>query len=362
MQLNLNASDLRKIVRYGFLLLTIIAALLLVASYIVSSFSPERLWLPVFLGLAYPYLLWLNVAFIGFWLFFRWKYAIISLLAIGVGINIHGKYLQLRPFAKLSNQQGIKVLSFNVHHFYSYLENADSSLNVIEFIALQNADIICLQETKLQRTGELNPIKLKEQFPGINHCQLAHQSKWNGPVTFSKYPILNMGEMRFEGSGNMVMFTDILIKSDTIRVYNCHLQSFGIKTEEYSVIDSLGFEDYKIEEMKLLGRKMRDAYIKRASQVDELSAHIRQCPYPVIVCGDFNDTPLSYTYKEVSAGLVDAFVESGNGVSNTYRGDLPSYRIDYIFYSRYFEGFNYQRHKVEYSDHMPISAVLNKRD
>ena len=90
-------------------------------------------------------------------------------------------------------EQGIKVLSYNVLQFYSYLENRNVDYTVLDFIADQHADIICLQETKLQRKGELNPIKLKSRFPGIVHCQLAHQNMWNGPVTFSRFPIINMG-------------------------------------------------------------------------------------------------------------------------------------------------------------------------
>jgi endonuclease/exonuclease/phosphatase family metal-dependent hydrolase len=353
---------LKDIIKFSLLLLNIIFSLLLVGSYLVSSVSPEQIWYPVFLGLTYPYMLAANIFFIIFWAFVKWKYALLSFLVIFIGINNHTNYIQLTSKQVYEGNDGVKILSFNVHHFYSYLENDKPDFNVIDFIASQEADIICLQETKLQRTGELNPIKLKDRLPNINHCQLAHQGEWNGPVTFTKYPIVNMGEIRFEDSGNMIMFTDILIDTDTIRVYNCHLQSFGIKTNEYSVIDSLGFEGQKIEEMKLIGWKMRDAYIKRARQANELSSHINECKYPVIVCGDFNDTPLSYTYNVVGDGLIDAFVESGSGISNTYRGKLPPFRIDYIFYSDYFEGFNYQRYKVEYSDHLPISTLLKRRN
>jgi len=353
---------LKDIIKYSLIFVNIIVALLLAGSYLVSYVSPEQLWYPVFLGLSYPYLLLANIVFVVFWMFAKWKYAFLSLFVIMSGINYHHNYIQLLSKPHYKGDDGINLLSFNVHHFYSYLENENPGFNVIDFIASHEADIICLQETKLQQTGELNPIKLKSRLPNINHCQLAHQSKWNGPVTFTKYPIVNMGEIRFEDSGNMVMYTDIVIEKDTIRVYNCHLQSFGIKTNEYSVIDTLGLEHRKIEEIKLIGWKMRDAYIKRARQANVLHEHIKECNYPVIVCGDFNDTPLSYTYKVVGDGLIDAFVESGGGISNTYRGKLPPFRIDYIFYSDYFEGFNYKKHNVEYSDHLPISTVLKIRN
>lgn len=331
--------------------------LLLMASYFAPLVKPSFFWWPTLLGLAYPYLLALNVVFVFIWLVFYWRYLFVSLICIGAGINIHNHFFQFRG-EESTNKEGIKVLSYNVKHFYSYLENKDSVDNVINFIAHQKANIICLQETKLQKMGELNPIKLKVKFPGILHCQLAHQGAWSGPVTFTSYPIVAMGEIRFEETKNMVIYTDVNTGVDTIRVYNCHLQSYGIEPEEYSVIDTLGFQDKKILEMKLLGGKLRRAYKQRSEQVAQLERHIAGCPYPVIVCGDFNDTPISYTYHSIRANLDDAFVESGKGISNTYRGKLPSFRIDYILYSPNFKAYNYERIRVNYSDHFPISTLL----
>lgn len=284
----------------------------------------------------------------------------LSLLCIIAGINLHQNFFKLSG-SKSEVENSIKILSFNVNHFYTYLKNKDNSDNIIQFIADQKADIICLQETKLQKKGELNPLQLKTRFPGINHLQLAHQSSWNGPVTFSRFPIINMGEIRFERSNNMIIYTDMLIDGDTIRVYNCHLQSYGIRPEDYSMIDSMALQNVKIDEVKSLGRKLREGYKMRSTQVEILKTNIEQCPYPVIVCGDFNDTPNSFTYRIIGDKLTDAFVESGKGISNTYRGKLPSYRIDYIMYSPEFQSFNYKRYRVNYSDHYPITTDLIKK-
>jgi endonuclease/exonuclease/phosphatase family metal-dependent hydrolase len=95
--------------------------------------------------------------------------------------------------------------------------------------------------------------------------------------------------------------------------------------------------------------------------VVELKEHIDACRYPLIVCGDFNDTPISYTYNTISSKLNDAFVAAGQGISNTYRGKLPPYRIDYILYSNEFDAVSYERHRAEYSDHFPVSAVLKRK-
>ena len=335
-------------------------SLALLMSYLAPYINPGYLWWPSFIGLAYPYLLFINILLIITWGIFYWKYLFISFLCVLAGIRIHDNYFQYSD--RVDNEiEGIKVLSFNVEQFYSYLQKENEDLNVLDFISKQQANIICLQETKLQKTGSLNPLKLKAHFPGIVHCQLAHQSKWNGPVTFTSFPIVKMGEIRFDDSKNMVIFTDVKTEKDTIRIYNCHLQSYGISTDDYSVIDTIGFQNEKIVEMKLIGKKLRDANKLRSVQVNQLKKHIDECPYPAIVCGDFNDTPISYTYNVISSDLNDAFIQSGKGVSNTYRGKLPPFRIDYILFTNDFEAFNYLRHKVEYSDHFPISATIVRK-
>ena len=335
------------------------AILLLVASYFVAYIKPTFFWWPTLLGLAYPYLLLINVVFVILWILFYWRYLFLSLLCILAGVKVHHHFFQFSG-TETANQDGIKILSYNVRHFYSYLEDKTEP-TILDFIASQDADIICLQEAKLQKIGDLNPIRLKASFPNIKHCQLAHQAKWSGPVTFTRFPIVSMGEIRFNDSNNMVIYADVKTTTDTLRIYNCHLQSYGIRPEEYSVIDTLGFQSEKLHEMKRIGGKLRDAYRQRADQVDQLKAHIDKCPYPVLICGDFNDTPNSYTYHSLSSNLNDAFVESGRGISNTYRGKLPSYRIDYILFSNEFKAYNYHRLRVEYSDHFPITTLLVRR-
>jgi endonuclease/exonuclease/phosphatase family metal-dependent hydrolase len=352
---------LKKVLKYFLVSLNIILAIALLATYLVPKVNPAKFWIPSVLGLAYSYILLLNALFILFWLVVSWRFLFISLLTILAGYQINNSYIQFFE-KKTENNNGIKILSYNVQHFYSYLDKKNPNTGILDFIAGQNANIICLQDTKLQKEGNLNPIKMKSLFPGIKHCQLAHQSKWGGQVTFSSYPIVSMGELRFEDSKNMVIFTNLKIGNDTIRVYNCHLQSFGINPSQYSIIDTLGFDTKKLKEMKTIGGKLKRANISRSKQVLILTDHIAKCPYPVIVCGDFNDTPVSFTYGKIRSLLNDSFVSSGKGVSNTYRGKLPQNRIDYIFYSNHFKAYNYHRHNMEYSDHYPISTTLIKKD
>ncbi len=351
---------LRKFVRYLIFIVNILVAFALLTCYLAPRIDPRLFWPGSVMGLAYPALMILNGGFVVFWLFFRWRYSLVSLGLILAGIPVHTTFYQHPTQQAAPNSSSIKVLTYNVYHFYSYLEGRKKDASVLNFISEQKAQIICLQETKLQRKGELNPLKMKPLFPGIVHCQLAHQNPWGGPVTFSAFPIVYMGEMRFNDTQNLVIYSDIDTGKDTIRVYNCHLQSFGINDDEKTILDSISFQDHQLDEIRQVFRKLKKGYLRRAEQIDSLMKHIGECPYPVIVCGDFNDTPISYAYRQISKRLVDSFVESGSGISRTYKEKLPPVRIDYIFHSPHFRSSGYERHTVPYSDHYPVSVYLDR--
>lgn len=158
----------------------------------------------------------------------------------------------------------------------------------------------------------------------------------------------------------MIIFTDILLNTDTVRVYNCHLQSYRLQKAEINTIDSINLDNHQKTKEKILelGLKFKDALIKRAEQAATLREHINGSRYPVIVCGDFNDTPVSFTYRTVKGNLEDSFTQSGKGTANTYNGKLPSFRIDYILYSPIFTSFNFEVSSLNHSDHFPISCDL----
>jgi endonuclease/exonuclease/phosphatase family metal-dependent hydrolase len=349
---------LKRFLVYTLLLFNLIAVSALIFATVSVYISPEKLWYASLFGMAYPYILIVNMAFIVLWIFIKIKFSIISLIFILAGYNLIGDYLQFSSCQ--TKEKGIRVISYNVKYFmgankFSTKENTD---HILDYLQQSNADIICLQEVRLNKRQifDVNNSKL----PQITHVQLAHTSHFGGQVTFSHYPIVNMGEIRFSNSGNMIIYTDLLIQSDTIRVYNCHLQSYHLEPAEINRIDSLNFENNIGDRAKLeaLAHKYKDAVIKRAEQAATLREHLNQCHYPVIVCGDFNDTPISFTYRTVRGNLHDSFVDSGKGTANTYNGKLPSFRIDYILYDPKFTCYNFEVSSLSYSDHYPISCDL----
>ncbi len=343
---------------YTLLFFNIIAVFALGIASGSVYISPEKTWIPALFGMAYPYLLVVNIIFIVLWVVIKFKFAFFSLVIILAGFNHIGNYLQFS--GKKTTQKGIRITSYNVKYFMGNTEvpNKENANHILDFLRQDNADIICLQEVRLNKR-QIFDIK-NTRLPQVSHLQLAHNSYAGGQITLTSFPILNMGEIRFKNSGNMIIFTDMLINTDTVRVYNCHLQSYRLREAEINAIDSIDFNNQPKtkEKMMELSLKFKDALIKRAEQAATLREHLNQCPYPVIVCGDFNDTPVSFTYRTVKGDLEDSFTQSGKGTANTYNGKLPSFRIDYILYSPIFTSFNFEVSTLNHSDHFPISCDL----
>jgi len=343
---------------YTLLLLNLIAVFALGIASVSVYLSPEKLWITAMFGIAFPYLLIVNLIFIVLWIIIKPWFTLFSIVIILAGYQHIGNYLQFS--GKRTSEKGIRITSYNVKYFmgttdFPSKENADHILN---FLRQNNADIICLQEVRLNKR-QIFDIK-DHKLAQISHMQLAHSSHAGGQLTLTRFPILFMGEIRFKNSGNMIIYTDIEINTDTVRVFNCHLQSYRLGKKEFSTIDSIDFDTDEKTKAKFLelGGKFKSALIKRAEQAATLREYIDQSPYPVIVCGDFNDTPVSFTYHTVRGNLEDSFTQSGKGTANTYNGKLPSFRIDYILYSPKFTSYNFGVSTLNHSDHYPISCDL----
>lgn len=332
------------------------AVLGLISVYISVYIPPDKFWIPAFIGLSYPFLLVANVLFIVFWLVVRWKYALLSFVAIVSGFGSFAGFIQFG--GKSADNTNVRVMSYNVRHFWGENGKDDRKENarrIITFLEESEADIICLQESRLRKNQIFNLSKTVEELKNIKHYQFASSSSTYGSVTMTRYEIVNMGEIRFEKTRNITIYTDMLIDGDTIRVYNVHLQSYHIDPQNYAILESGDIQEERNREVyRKVAGQMKQAFMRRAAQAREIRKHIDDSPYPVIVCGDFNDTPTSYAYHTIKSGLVDAFVHSGHGVGRTYVGELPSFRIDFILHSKSLKSYNFETLDFKHSDHLPI--------
>ncbi len=356
------------LIRKTLIILNIVAALFIVFAYLSAYISPADFSFFAFFGLIYPLLLFVNLLFIIYWVLRKKKLFIISTLAIILGWAFLSSFFQLnfnkKTFEK--NEQQIKVLSFNVRVFnlWNWSNEKNRSGKTYNFIKKSNSNIVCLQEFysskligKNAKDTLLKASSLKNGH--ISFAKRRNKTYHHGIATFTSYPIINKGIVQLENYENFCIYTDVKIDRDTIRVYNAHLESIHLGHSDYQAIDNLN-NDTAVDVIKYKNilNKLKKGYIKRSRQVDIISAHIDKSPFPVIVCGDFNDPPFSYSYHRITRKLKDAFKESGNGIASTYIHKYSTYRIDYILHSPSLKSFNFRRLKVELSDHYPIESIF----
>ena len=362
---------IKKIFRFIMLMLNIIAAISLLLACLCCFVNPKTIWWIGFFGLGYMYLLAVNLCFAVFWMFSRKKiYVVISILTILTGWIFLGKNVQIFekkiPDDKLS--ESFKVLSFNVQGFYQMNnEQPDGEmLNIFDFIRGEDADIVCIQEFVSYKWKVFDAKFIAKQFENMKFSHIELPGGYFGIATYSKFPIIRKEMIFNDKTNNVCMCSDIVIDGDTVRVYNIHLKSVGFNDDEKHFLNTAvktDFNESDINKIKSILRNLRNSSLKREKQVEILSSHIAQSPYPVIVCGDYNDPPTSYSYRKVRGNLKDAFIEAGSGRSTTYDiGRIASLRIDNIMYSDVFKAYSYKSPRVYVSDHFPVMCRLVKKE
>lgn len=344
----------------------LVAIILLGGSYLSALVSPEEAWFFALLGLAYPFLLLINIAFALFW-FFQFKLkGFFSLGIILLGTSFLNDSFQFRHRSEKAEDPLI-VTSYNVGLF-GYFQSKWYAGEMISKINEINSDILCIQEfLNLGADGKSTIDSIKNAC-GFKHCFFQKLSDGRkkgeyGMAIFSRYPIEKSELVQFDGlTGNMCVYADIRIDTALFRIYNVHLQSFKFKKQDYKFINSPPDDnDEKIKQSKGLLGRMKNAYIQRAMQVDRIKEHINRTSIPYFIVGDFNDPPVSYSYYTLSDGLKDAFVENGSGMGKTYIGLMPNFRIDYILYPQQFMGLDYKTYKLS-SDHSLLTTSLKLKN
>lgn len=364
---------LRSFGKRFFIFLNILAVIGLLLSYASKHVSPVSHPLPALFGLSYIFWLGINVIFVLFWVLVKWKMALLSLLAIGAGYN--ALFSTIQPLPQLNappdGTDPIRVVSYNVRLFgwYDWRNNVAYRDSLVADLIPLDADIYCFQEYfHSSKPGEFNTEGMLIQKLGTPYANTVYtnwvgQHQKYGIATFSKYPIVGSGRVNFMyDDGNICIYNDLLIGHDTVRLFNAHVASIRFQPEDYRFMDEIKTTDKNLKPVMKDGMdvltRLNIAYKKRADQVEAMTKAIRQSPYPVILCSDLNDTPVSYSYTLLAGELTDSFRESGLGFSQTYIGKFPSFRIDYIFHDSHFQGYNYRRLPPNISDHRGITTDL----
>lgn len=356
------------------LVVNILFLIALSLSYLSVHVSPEKSWILPFFGLLYPFFIIINLFFVIYWILrLRWLFLVPAIFILA-GWNHIERMVQFHsPGSVPAGAISFKIITYNVKN----LSNDNVNLiqpqirsRILDFLDKEDADILCMQEFAFMHPDPeafIDSLSHRLEMPYHAYIQYLeiHRKRIDAIFTFSKYPILKSGSVKKDDEHNYALFTDLLIDDDTVRLFNVHLESVRLRHEDYSFISELDLQFEENEDIKGGSRrifeKLKTAFARRASQVDNLSSCIVQSLYPVILCGDFNDTPNSYAYQQLTANLTDAFMESGKGFGNTYIGKLPSYRIDYILHDGHFTSWNYSRKLIKLSDHYPVTCIMEKK-
>ncbi|SIN81529.1 endonuclease/exonuclease/phosphatase family protein [Algoriphagus halophilus] len=327
---------------------------LFLSVYVSPEYFPYVGLLPFFIPI-----IWLVNLFLFFIFLLSWKkWAWFHLAALLIGYKFALITLQLHP--KNEDSQGLKVLSYNAHKF-DFKRDAEGKIdqNVFTWLNEHPADIKVFQEFYQDYTSaSRNAIKLLGKdngFYSFYHPVDGNPEKRSiGLAIFSRYPIIHEGKVFDKNGTNGAIFADVLVDSDTIRIYNAHLESMRIDSDGLENLEGVK-ENYR----QTLGKLHRGS-LERSKQLAVLVEHLKNSPHPIILMGDLNEIPYSYTYFKLGENLDNAFEKAGRGFGFTYNKVLFFLRIDHIFSSPNLKAIEFKTHReVDYSDHYPISATFS---
>lgn len=371
-------SFFRRLTKRFFIITNIVVAALLLLSCANAFLHPANWWLVALLGLLFPLLVLLVFGFLIFWILIGSRWAFLSLITLILSWpNLSSFYAwNFRAGFKAEKQAAaLRILTWNVHYFDQMYrpgqQQQSQRVPIINFLKQQDADVLCLQEffesNNPQYDSNITYMKQTLGLPYhhfVDDYKLQHHRYFVGPVIFSKYPIIRTNRIEYEGSSQIratesLISADLNVNGDTIRIYATHLQSVRFRPKDYQYIEKIKkVEDSLLEASRNIVKKLKQAYAVRGSQAETVRDELDRCPYPSVLCGDFNDVPNSYTYFQIRGTRQDAFLKKGAGIGRTYASISPTLRIDYIFADPRFSVVQCKKVEVSYSDHYPVMADL----
>lgn len=363
-------SRFRIIARKTLVVLNIITAVLYLLSCLAPYIKPTSSWVIAMLGLAFPFLLVAMLGFIFLWLIMKLKrvwFSVIILLFGYKSIGVFWAFNTASGFNIQKSKDHIRIASWNVARFHEWKKNnsekSQKRLKMLEQIKKQNADVLCLEEFFHSPNEKFynNIAEIKEM--GYPYYYFSFdpdgEDQYIGSAIFSKYPMIDTGLVRYNRPSmpEALMHADIKVNDDTIRIYTTHLQSVQFRQPDYDAISEIkNADDSLFANSKTVLSKLRKAMKLRTTQADIVRQIMDDCLYPVIFCGDLNDTPNSYTYFTIRGDMQDAFLEKGFGIGRTYSSLSPTLRIDYIMADDNFNIRQFTRVVKFLSDHFMLIA------
>lgn len=364
--------QLGNVVAWMLLAVNFVVTMLLVGVAYSPAIDPTEHSIRSLTGLTFPLFLLLNGCFQLFWLVARrYRSALLPLVGFLLCRSQIGLYCPINFGDDEAPKEGIKLLSYNVMGFDNG-KKKDGKNEILAYLKESGADIICLQEYTVgiakNRLTQREVERALKEYPyrKINRLGSRKGSR-NQMACYSKYPILSARTLKYESRHNGSVLYEIKIGNDTLALINNHLESNKLtRADREAYTDMLTApEESKIKDgTRMLVRKLAEATKLRAPQADAVAQAIEESPHAsIIVCGDFNDTPISYAHHTISKGLNDAFAEAGCGLGISYHRNGFYFRIDHVLTSKNLKIYQCEVDRsIRASDHYPISCLIGKEE
>lgn len=356
------------------ILLLLAANLAVTGLLLATAYSPylQPTQHPVLscLGLAFPIFLLLNTACLLGWLIIQqYKCALLPLAGLLLCLPQARTYLPLNLRTERLPEDNLKILSYNIMGFGAS-SPTDRQNPILTYLQESRADIICLQEYSTGKTSK-HPTqkaidKALAEYP-YHRIDAIGKQRGNKVACYSKLPILSARPLKYASASNGTLVYELAWGDDTLLLINNHLESNKLTKEDKVVYEDMlrDPEKDKVESgMRQLVGKLAEAAALRAPQADSIAREIEHSPHrDIIVCGDFNDSPISYTHRVIGQELDDAFTHSGRGLGISYNQNKFYFRIDHILTSPSLEAFNCTVDRsIAASDHYPVTCRIARRE
>lgn len=331
----------------------IVLTILTFLAYVLPFLAPKFFPLLSVLTLILPLFLILNGLFFIYWLLQFKRQILLSALVLLMGITFINKFYKFSATDLPESENDFIVMSYNVRLFnlFEWLPTENVSDDIQTFINEKNPDILCIQEFSYSSNIDLKVYPHRYVFMEGDKIR-------TGQAIYSKFPIIDEGHLVFPQSNNNVIFADIKKGKDILRVYNMHLQSIKISPDVNEISENI--DEINQQKGQVVVKRISSAFKKQQQQAEIIMEHKKNCQYPIIVCGDMNNSPFSYVYRSIKGTLNDTFEEAGSGFGKTYNFRYYPARIDYIFADNKMQVKSFENFpEFANSDHYPIMTRLS---
>ncbi|QNA44844.1 endonuclease/exonuclease/phosphatase family protein [Lacibacter sediminis] len=376
------AGFFRSFTKKFFIFCNIALSVCMLLLYFLTVLPASVSWIVNLFALLFPFFLILQLVFLVFWLAAKRKLAFIPIITLLLCLELIGSFFGFHPKSKTTQVDAstFRVATWNAHLFNFFENKGHLDLGMLQEAKNFKADVLAVQELVFS-LDTLSPITLEKVKKKLGykyvaaandrafgvHTNIKQKNERYHPfcvAVFSNYPILRWEkEQSIKEYNHTFLWVDLLVNSDTIRLFNIHLQSMHFAKKDYEFVENIDQQGIDVDAVQTAGksilRKMKTANLLRSSQARDVRAAIDKSPYPVIVCGDMNDVPNSNAYQIISDDLHDAFTEKGWGVGRTFKYLSPTLRIDYVLHSQSLSVERVQVLRSMQSDHSPVIADFN---